>query len=145
VALLVLLDAHPGGDGQTGDEQTDDPAAATHVGLDGLDVPPGADRRALLTRAHSPLASLDDVTLDRLVAVTAANLRAMACHTPEPFDGPVLGFTAAGHEHAVAAWRPHLSGTTTFHTVHFGHFDLVRADAMAALGPIIAERVSNVD
>ena len=145
VALLVLLDAHPGGDGQTGDEQTDDPAAATHVGLDGLDVPPGADRRALLTRAHSPLASLDDATLDRLVAVTAANLRAMACHTPEPFDGPVLGFTAAGHEHAVAAWRPHLSGTTTFHTVHFGHFDLVRADAMAALGPIIAERVSNVD
>lgn len=140
VALLVLLDAHPGGEGP--DETT--PAEAMYVGLDGLTVPTGQDRRARLTAAQSPLVSLDDETLDRLLAITTANLRAMADHTPPHFDGSVLAFTATDGHEAGNAWRPFLTGTAEFHAADCGHFGIVKAKAMSTIGPIIGERVSDV-
>jgi amino acid adenylation domain-containing protein len=139
VALLVLLDALPGGEGRS--EITLE--EANHVGLDGLVEGDGADRRERLTEAGSPLNSLDDDTLDRLVAVTMANLRAMTGHAPGTFDGPVLGFTAAHHE--TEQWQPHLTGATTFHRLDCGHFDIVKPDVMATIGPIIGERIGDCD
>jgi thioesterase domain-containing protein len=139
VALLVLLDALPGGEGQSEISIEE----ANHVGLDGLVDGDGADRRERLTAAASPLNSLDDENLDRLVAVTMANLRAMTSHTPGTFDGPVLGFTAAHHE--TEQWRPHLTGATTFHRIDCGHFDIVKPDVMATIGPIIGERMGDLD
>jgi thioesterase domain-containing protein len=139
VALLVLLDALPGGEGPS--EITVE--EANHVGLDGLVDGDGTDRRERLTAAASPLNSLDDENLDRLVAVTMANLRAMTGHTPGTFDGPVLGFTAA-HD-AEEQWRPHLTGATTFHRLDCGHFDIVKPDVMATIGPIIGERMGDLD
>ncbi|MBB4906250.1 non-ribosomal peptide synthetase [Actinophytocola algeriensis] len=139
VSLLVLLDALPGGDGPS--EITIE--EANHVGLDGLVEGDGADRRERLAAAASPLDSLDDETLDRLVAVTMANLRAMTGHAPGTFDGPVLGFTAAHDE--TGLWQPHLTGATTFHRLDCGHFDIVKPDVMATIGPIIGERIGDFD
>ncbi len=140
VALLVVLDAHPGGDGP----REISPGHAAFVGLEGLTVPDGQSRRAALTAAHSPLASLDDGTLDRLVAVTGANLLAMARHEPATFDGPVLGFTATRDNPGAGAWRPFLTGTTDFHDLDCGHLDIVKAAVLSTIGPIIGERVSDV-
>jgi amino acid adenylation domain-containing protein len=139
VALLVLLDAFPG-NGRQSEITLEE---ATHVGLDGLVDGDDADRRGLLTAAASPLASLDDENLDRLVAVTMANLRALAGHVPVTYDGPVLGFTAANHH--TERWQPFLTGATTFHELDCGHFDIVKADVMARIGPIIGERISDCD
>jgi amino acid adenylation domain-containing protein len=140
VALLVVLDAHPGGDGPR--EVTSD--HASFVGLDGLTVADGEDRRTALTSAQSPLASLDDDTLDRLVAVTTANLRAMAAHTPVAFDGPVLGFTATRDNQDTGSWRPFLTGAADFHDLDCGHLDIVKAAVMSTIGPMINERVSDL-
>ncbi|KWV33766.1 non-ribosomal peptide synthetase [Micromonospora rifamycinica] len=139
VALLVLLDAHPGGDGPVAVSDAD----ARRVGLDGVAVGDGNPRAALVA-AGSPLASLDDPTVDRLLAVTKANLRAMAAHTPGRFDGPALGFVATRHHRGSdLAWRPYLTGPAEFHDLDCGHLDIVKAEAMSVLGPVITERMSD--
>ncbi|GIH09758.1 hypothetical protein Rhe02_78250 [Rhizocola hellebori] len=141
VPLLVLLDAYPGGDRRTEIPEEH----ANYAALDGLAVTDAADRRQKLIAAQSPLASFDDETLDRLVAVTAANLRAMADHDPARFDGTVLGFRATRDYRPDDSWRPFLTGTTEFHNLDCGHLDIVKAEVMSGIGPIIGERVSKVD
>ncbi|SCL26474.1 amino acid adenylation domain-containing protein [Micromonospora inyonensis] len=142
VALLVLLDARPGGDGPY--EATEE--EARYVALDGVTIDAGPARREQLVAAQSPLASLDDPTLDRLVAVTAANVRAMSVHSPGHFDGPTLGFVATRHnKDSDLLWQPFLGGPAEFHDVDCGHLDIVKATAMSRIGPMIAERMHDVD
>ncbi|MFE0593030.1 amino acid adenylation domain-containing protein [Micromonospora echinospora] len=142
VALLVLFDARPGGEGPY--EPTEE--EAHYVALDGVNTDAGRTRREQLVAAQSPLASLDDATLDRLVAVTAANIRAMSVNSPARFDGPTLGFVATRHnKDSDLLWQPFLTGRAEFHDLDCGHLDIVRTDAMSRIGPIIAERMSDLD
>ncbi|GGJ92450.1 hypothetical protein GCM10010123_22890 [Pilimelia anulata] len=141
VALLVLLDAHPGGDGPA----RPTPEHVRYAALDGLADDPGpAGPRAALAARNSPLASLDDAALDRLLAVTAANLRALAGHAPPAFAGPALVVTATRDGHTDRPWRPLLPPGTAYRDVDCGHLDVVKAGAMAALGPLIAERMNAI-
>jgi amino acid adenylation domain-containing protein len=142
VALLVLLDSRPGGDGPYEPSEEE----AHYVALDGVSTDAELTRREQLVAAQSPLASLDDATLDRLVAVAAANMRAMSVNSAPRFDGPTVGFVATRHnKDSDRLWQPFLTGTAEFHDIDCGHLDIVRTDAMSLIGPIIAERMTDID
>ncbi|WP_190130759.1 non-ribosomal peptide synthetase [Streptomyces mashuensis] len=148
VALLALFDAYPGA-----------PATSTDV-ADVLDLalggvadpawqdlpgrPPAAEILTVLREAGSPLGTLDEGTLETLLAVTGENLRAMAEHTPDPFDGPVLFFDATqdGRDgRASATWGPFLGGAREIHRLAVAHDGMVGAEALRTAGPLLAARL----
>jgi nonribosomal peptide synthetase DhbF len=151
VALLVLLDPTPGEE----DRPPVRAGEAVYVALDGAadtfadrtDLPAAAEVRAALPAGH-PLASLPDPVLGRLLHVTRENLVAAAAHRPRHTEGPVLVVDATEPDRPgpapSAAWKPFLGGEVTVHRAPHGHFELVKADAMAGLGPIIGEKVKDV-
>ncbi|MEV6602290.1 amino acid adenylation domain-containing protein [Actinoplanes sp. NPDC051346] len=138
--LLVMFDAHPGGDGPT--EPTYSHVA--YVGFGGVALSRNGDRRAALTAAGSPLASLDDETLDRLLAVTGLNLEALADHRPVPYTGTTLTFTAVAEGHTAQVWVPYLRGSVTNVDIHCGHLDIVTARVLAEIAPVITERMHSL-
>ena len=140
VGLLALFDAFPG----TAAGQREDLDEAMRMALDGVAVPPGATAaaaRAALAEAGSALGTLDEKNLGRLLLVAEANARAMAGHTPERFDGPVLCFDAVPGPSVPAseAWRPYAAGPVESHAVRTGHLDLMKAEALLTAGPVLAD------
>ncbi|MER7206816.1 amino acid adenylation domain-containing protein [Streptosporangium sp. NPDC000239] len=108
--------------------------------LDGVAAPRGS-RREALRRAGSPLAALDEATVDDLVSITGENTHAMAAHSPVPFTGPTLCFDASLQDiHASDTWRPFLPALTV-HTVTCDHTSIVKPEALSEISPILAKHL----
>ncbi|MER5883123.1 amino acid adenylation domain-containing protein [Streptomyces sp. NPDC001941] len=151
VALLVLLDAPAGG--------PDGPAAgiaeAVYVAVDGAaELPPGTstyptagELRAALPGGH-PLTDLPDRVLERLPRVAHENLRAAAAHRPLPVRARTLVLDASEPDRPgpppSVAWKPYLNGEVTAHQVPYGHFEIVKADALRAIGPVLRNEVNDI-
>ncbi|MBM7790004.1 non-ribosomal peptide synthetase [Tenggerimyces flavus] len=78
---------------------------------------------------------------DVLATVHAANARAAATHeVRERYAGELLHVRATGHGYDALAWEPYVDGVATYQ-VSSGHDDLMRPDALAEIGPIVAAHI----
>ncbi|MFI6448434.1 amino acid adenylation domain-containing protein [Kitasatospora sp. NPDC050543] len=155
VALLALFDSYPGQ--VTGREVANGVADVLHLALGGdtdpawrgPGRPPAAEIARVLRAAGSSLGSLPEQVIETLVTVAEENVRAMAAHRPDVFDGPVLFFDAGAEPSplgpASRAWAPFLTGEVEIHRIAATHQDIVRSGAMRTAGPTLAARLAAVE
>jgi amino acid adenylation domain-containing protein len=156
VALLALFDAFPG----LGDGSRTSTAQALRMALDGIRLPDAvlADHpdasdvaavRAALRAAGSPLGTLDEPGLSRLLGVAIQNHDAMSRHVPGHFHGTAICFDATAEPGAVArasdSWRPYCDGDLEGHPVAADHLSLLSPEALVEAGPVLAARIRAVE
>ncbi|MEV0298179.1 amino acid adenylation domain-containing protein [Nocardia sp. NPDC050710] len=105
-----------------------------------------ADRAAeLLRAAGGTFAALTATDLERLYTDYLNLVREAAAYRPEPFDGDMLFFSSVNGRPGIApnvdTWRPYITGAITDHPVDYEHNKLTGPDALAVIGPIVAEHL----
>ncbi|QKW53633.1 non-ribosomal peptide synthetase [Streptomyces buecherae] len=157
VALLALLDTFPPGEE---DDEAMPPLSEqdrlAHLlgdvaGYDGQDASAkelDRDRMVDILRRERavPAHLLDERPLAALTAVYNNNTRLLRGFTPEPFKGDLLLFTVAQPAHdnppgtgqVPQAWQPYVTGRITTHTITSKHRQMMRPEALAQLGPLLA-------
>ena len=156
VALLAILDAYPtdSGDGPTRWQPNDPHTLAEllrSVGFDGSTLPPGgptvAEYRQSALRPGSPLVALGERAIAVLPAVFAANGNISRRSTPGIHHGDLLFFVAtadAGERPDPTCWAPYVTGSVDVHQVDVRHDAMMRPDALAHIGPVLADRLRAV-
>ncbi|MDT0345731.1 non-ribosomal peptide synthetase, partial [Streptomyces litchfieldiae] len=148
VTLLALIDAYPflgrsgPGDGPPGAAESAT-LTALRASLDRSSAPATATPpdRATVTGLVRASLGLPPERADRLIDAAAHILGLAAAHTPAPYAGPTVLFTAAGqpeHGATAAAWKAYLDGPLRIHPVPGEHEDLLRAPAVAEIGRVLA-------
>ncbi|WP_250283743.1 alpha/beta fold hydrolase, partial [Frankia sp. CiP1_Cm_nod2] len=156
VALLALLDAYPLG-AESSQEAAPlserdvltlllDAAGLSEEGP--LDEELDRDRvMDLLRRKRTiPAELLEERALAAVIDVSNNNVRLLRGFTPGRFDGDLLLFTAAQpapdsppDDHPTPrAWQPYVDGMITIHAIASTHHHMMRPEALAQLGPILA-------
>ncbi|MEV7230855.1 amino acid adenylation domain-containing protein [Polymorphospora sp. NPDC051019] len=151
VDLLVLLDAYPGDqwrDLPTPDESDALRALLHMAGQDESVVAGELSTEAVLAalrRDGNALAGLGADTLSAIVTVVVDNARLMREHRHRRYDGDALFFTAARPrpEHWLdrAGWAPYLRRVTN-HDLDCLHPQMMRPDALAVIGDLLARRLA---
>ncbi|MDR5744905.1 amino acid adenylation domain-containing protein [Caballeronia sp. LZ029] len=132
-------------------------APATHlgnvlamIGYPASDTAPGAlrwDRVMDHMRAiESPLAHVPQSALPALVEVTACHAALAAAFRPAPLSAPVTFMRATATpsgESSLRAWRASARGALDIIDVPYEHDHMMRADALAVIGPIIRDLFAN--
>ncbi|MBC8636025.1 amino acid adenylation domain-containing protein [Caballeronia sp. EK] len=132
-------------------------APATHlgnvlamIGYPASDIAPGAlrwDRVMDHMRAiESPLAHVPQSALPALVEVTACHATLAAAFRPAPLSAPITFMRAAASpsgESSLPAWRASARGALDIIDVPYEHDHMMRADALAVIGPIIRDLFAN--
>jgi thioesterase domain-containing protein len=77
-------------------------------------------------------------------AVFAGNRNALLRHRTPLFDGDLLIFTAATDPSPAgpAAWYGHVTGSVEAHPVACRHGDMLQSAPLAAIGPVLAGRLT---
>jgi thioesterase domain-containing protein/acyl carrier protein len=132
-------------------------APATHlgnvlamIGYPASDSAPGAlrwDRVMDHMRAiESPLAHVPQSALPALVEVTACHATLAAAFRPAPLSAPITFMRATATpsgESSLRAWRASARGALDIIDVPYEHDHMMRADALAVIGPIIRDLFAN--
>ncbi|SAK44385.1 non-ribosomal peptide synthetase [Caballeronia pedi] len=152
VAHVVLLDSHlPRG------LRHETLAPATHlgnvlamIGYPFSEASPGAlqwERVMEHMRAiESPLAHIPQSALPALVEVTACHATLAASFRPAPLSAPMTFMRATAtltNESSLGAWRASARGALNVIDVPFEHDHMLRADALAVIGPVIRDLFAN--
>jgi len=152
VAHVVLLDSHlPRG------LRHETLAPATHlgnvlamIGYPFSEASHGAlqwDRVMEHMRAiESPLAHIPQSALPALVEVTACHATLAASFRPAPLSAPMTFMRATAtltNESSLGAWRASARGALNVIDVPFEHDHMLRADALAVIGPVIRDLFAN--
>jgi nonribosomal peptide synthetase DhbF len=109
------------------------------------------DRSTVLWMARregSALASLDDATIGRIVAVFGANYEILRSHTPPRISGDAHLFTAVRGDRngmPATAWRPFVEGEVHGYAVDCEHRDMGRAAPMARIGSTVHDLLTSID
>ncbi len=150
VALLAVLDAYPvTPDPAAMPLAADDPASLAKLLVSIGGRPDGPvtvnDLTRLAARADSPLPGFPAAAIAALPAVFAANGNTLLRHRTALFDGDLLIFTAAGDPSPAdpAAWHGHVTGSVEAHPIACRHGDMLQAAPLAAIGPILADRLTD--
>jgi amino acid adenylation domain-containing protein len=154
VALLALLDS---GKESASVARTPGPRELlelTFEGVDGFRAEPGdgplpASRiREILAEAGSTLAGLDERTILSLIDITLNNLRVGDESVPEPYTGDLLLVEATepdgGASRRIDMWKRLIGGRIDRHVVPFGHMQLMSAEALATVGPILTRALKDL-
>jgi amino acid adenylation domain-containing protein len=153
VALLCMLDAYPvGPDHRTRSGPTSEgEALAAVLGSLGYDVADlgsagPAELGQALRHGDSPLANLAEDQVSALAKVFANNIDLMNAFTPGLFDGDLLFFSATMDRTADSpgpqVWLPHITGQLEDHQVACPHGGMAQPDALAVIGPVLAEKLA---
>ncbi|SAL73620.1 non-ribosomal peptide synthetase [Caballeronia arvi] len=156
VAHVVLLDSH-----LIRDARHEPPTPLTHLQnvLAMIGYPHGDASHDVLrwdrVMAHmraieSPLAHIPESALPALVDATACHASLAASFRPAPLSAPITYVRAAalpGADASLQQWRASARGALDVIDVPYEHDHMMRADALAVIGPIIrdlfAKRVSH--
>ncbi|HET6287572.1 MAG TPA: amino acid adenylation domain-containing protein [Amycolatopsis sp.] len=152
IGLLTVLDAYPQApqDGLDTADEAEMFAALLHN--QGHPVPAGVrlDRASVLEHYRqigNPLGSLTEDALGGMIGAFVSQARLMGDFVPHPVEADVLFFTATRdrdpHGPVLADWMPYLSGDVENHDVDVAHAQLTQPDALARIGPILAERLAD--
>jgi amino acid adenylation domain-containing protein len=80
------------------------------------------------------------------VATMAHHAALVAGHAWPRYDGDLLFFTATGEPASASptamAWRPYVGGDIENHDIRCGHFDMTAPEALAAIGAVLAKRLT---
>lgn len=102
----------------------------------------------LARREGSALASLDEVTIGRIVDVFAANYKILLDHVPPRVSGDAHLFTAVRGDRdglSATAWKPFVEGEVHEHEVDCEHRDMGRAAPMARIGSAVRALLASID
>ncbi|TQM28528.1 non-ribosomal peptide synthetase [Nocardia bhagyanarayanae] len=93
--------------------------------------------------AGGAFGALDAAALERLYLDYQQLVRQAAAYRPGVFDGDLLFFSSTsgrpGYAPNVDTWRPYVSGAIVDHQTGHEHNHLTRPEALAVIGPILAE------
>ncbi|WP_327358855.1 amino acid adenylation domain-containing protein [Streptomyces sp. NBC_01304] len=150
VSLLAVVDAGTGG--HASEDSTRSRRDLLELAFDGIGAfyaEPGDDpiempRILEILKSHGgTLASLEERTVAALIDITANNLRISRATAPEKFDGDMLFFEAAGRDGASTGladvWEPYVNGRIERHATPFEHMQMMSADALADIAPVLAQ------
>ncbi|KUM94745.1 hypothetical protein AQI95_43465 [Streptomyces yokosukanensis] len=149
VSLLAVLDAGTGGHVSADSTRTQrDLLELAFDGIGAFHAEPGDDpiempRILEILASHGgTLASLEERTVAALIDITENNLKISRATATEQFDGDVLFFEAAGRDGAstglAEVWEPYVSGHIEKHVTPFKHMQMMSADALADIAPVLA-------
>jgi thioesterase domain-containing protein len=154
VALLAMLDARRK---DTTVDRTPNPRellSQTFEGIDAIAAESGAGPippkrvREILAEQGSVLAGLSEETIERLMAVTANNLKLGNESVQQHFHGDVLIFepsaAPAGHR-ASDFWEPWITGEIIRRPVPFAHHELLGPAALDVIGPELARALQETE
>ncbi|MFX0580327.1 amino acid adenylation domain-containing protein [Nocardia nepalensis] len=117
-----------------------DPALLQNVAQDAQLADRAAD---LLHAAGGTFAALTSADLENLYLDYQQLIRESADYRPEVFDGDVLFFSSTngrpGYIPNAETWRPYITGTVADHQVDQEHNKLTGPEALAVIGPILAD------
>jgi amino acid adenylation domain-containing protein len=137
VGALALLDSYPRL--TTEADLVADRAAAP----EGSDL--WVDAFASIGDLVAGVSGVDHERVDR----TLAMVRRLASVRPlGVFQGDVLLFVAADgtdHSYTPEMWAPYVSGSIETHLVDCSHHEMTRPDALAKIGPVLNDRMREVD
>jgi amino acid adenylation domain-containing protein len=115
---------------------------------------PAAEPAALralcdIARAHGHLPhDLDAASVERLFAMFKAGHRALAGYTAEPYQGPVLLFTAgdeaAGRRDPTLGWRDLAPGGLSLCSLPGNHYTIVRSPAVEEIAAALGTRLATI-
>ncbi|MFF1413411.1 amino acid adenylation domain-containing protein [Streptomyces sp. NPDC058289] len=155
VSLLAVLDAGTGGHASA-DDSTRSQRDLLELAFDGIgafhaepgDEPIEMPRILEILKSHGgTLASLEERTVAALIDITENNLKISRVAAPEQYDGGMLFFEAAGQDGASTGlselWEPYVSGRIEHHVTPFTHMQLMSADALADIAPVLARALKN--
>ena len=97
----------------------------------------------LLVEVEGLLPTVSAEHIRRLIAAAEHNARLLRAHTPGVFDGPALLFSATRDDQGSAAaetWSGHVRSITE-HAVDTTHWQICAPDALAVIGPALAEHL----
>jgi thioesterase domain-containing protein/acyl carrier protein len=149
VSLLAVVDA--GTDGHASSDSSRTQRDLLELAFDGIGAfhaepgegPIEMPRILEILRSHGgTLAGLGERTVAALIDITANNLRISRGTAPEKFDGDTLYVEAGGQGGTptglAETWAPYVTGRIDRHVVPFEHMQLMGADALAVLAPVLA-------
>ncbi|MFD3744430.1 amino acid adenylation domain-containing protein [Nocardia sp. NPDC058633] len=145
ISLLVMLDSHP--DIDVPDFHTAIRDGLAELGVDISAALPAAGVRELSDEA---LAALHAIIPDNMAVLTPERLRRIyrsavrsaeliAEHQPAVFRGRLEYFSALGHEAASANWARYVEGEVRDRPVAVVHDQMTSPQALAEIGPRLAE------
>ncbi|MEU1400719.1 thioesterase domain-containing protein, partial [Micromonospora zamorensis] len=149
VSLLAVLDAGIGGHASADSTRSQRDllelafdgigAFCTEAGSEPIEMP----RILQILKSHGgTLASLEERTVAALIDITENNLKISRVAAPERFDGNMLFFEAAGPDGELTGladlWKPYVSGQIEKHLTPFKHMEMMSADALADIAPVLA-------
>ncbi|AVT28459.1 non-ribosomal peptide synthetase [Plantactinospora sp. BC1] len=148
---LVMLDGYPARPGRAGALHPDDPEnlrrLLASLGLDdGVGPAPApADVLTAIRRPGGALADLPERAVPALARAFAENSALAGSVSGRIYRGDLVFFRAAADEAAgerdPGAWRPYVSGEIVVHDVASTHHRLLNVEALATIGPLLAEVV----
>ncbi|MFJ2665237.1 amino acid adenylation domain-containing protein [Nocardia fluminea] len=145
VSLLAMLDSHP--DIDVPDFHTAVRDALAELGVDISAALPAAGVRELSDDALAALhaiipANMAVLTPERVRRIYRSAVRSaelIAEHRPAVFRGRLEYFSALGHEAAAANWAPYVDGAVRDRPVAVVHDQMTSPQALAEIGPRLAE------
>ncbi|WP_250213647.1 thioesterase domain-containing protein, partial [Acrocarpospora catenulata] len=128
VAMLALLDSYP---------------AFSGAERPGIEDP--AEARQLLMDSVGYAAELDEELMASMTETVLHNSALMDAHKPGTIGGDALLFVASRtwepELSPAGIWQPHVGGRLHVHEIDCAHDEMTRADAMAEIGPIVAQHL----
>ncbi|MFI5502170.1 amino acid adenylation domain-containing protein [Nocardia asteroides] len=145
VSLLAMLDSHP--DIDVPDFHTAVRDALAELGVDLSKALPAAGVRELsdegLAALHAIIpANMAVLTPERVRRIYRSAVRSaelIAEHRPAVFRGRLEYFSALGHEAAARNWAPYVEGEVRDRPVPVVHDQMTSPQALAEIGPRLAE------
>ncbi|MEU1013860.1 alpha/beta fold hydrolase, partial [Streptomyces sp. NPDC005890] len=149
VSLLAVLDSGTGGHASS--DRSRSQRDLLELAFDGIgafsaeagDEPIEMPRILEILKAHGgTLASLEERTVAALIDITENNLRISRGAATEHFDGNMIFIEAAGPDGGstglAEVWEPYVSGRIEKHVTPFKHMQMMSADALADIAPVLA-------
>ncbi|MFJ4526692.1 amino acid adenylation domain-containing protein [Streptomyces sp. NPDC088810] len=149
VSLLAVLDSGTGGHASS--DRSRSQRDLLELAFDGIgafyaeagDEPIEMPRILEILKAHGgTLASLEERTVAALIDITENNLRISRGAATEHFDGNMIFIEAAGPDGGstglAEVWEPYVSGRIEKHVTPFEHMQMMSADALADIAPVLA-------
>jgi len=151
VSQLVMLDSYPVRQSTVAPEQTDQELidvlirALSDTLAEHSDRPPSIpELKQHLNQAGHPLALLEDQIFEAILRECREALPLMTKFSPGVFHGDLLFFRAmrglldGAAPPAPDLWQPHVTGRITAHDITCLHDAMMRSEALAQIGPILA-------
>ncbi len=152
IGLLTVLDAYPQAPQDGLDTASEAEMFASLLQNQGFPVPDGItlDRASVLEHYRevgNPMGSLTEDALGGMIGAFVSQARLMGDFVPHTVGADVLFFTATRdrdpHGPVLADWMPYLNGNVENHDVDSAHAQLTQPDALARIGPTLAQRLAD--